>query len=136
MAELGHLLRAWNGLEAAAAITTSSIEHSQRWDNADALAAGYVVLSRIWLAQSDVNGALDTFDRARPMPPAGQNTGPQDVPAAHMVATIPGCLFHKLGVQFDLWPGQCFRHRAVFLGSLGLLQELDLVKARHLGLGV
>ena len=136
MAELGHLLRAWNDLEAAATVTTQCIKHSQRRDNADALTAGYVVLPLIGLAQGDVNSVLNTFDRAGPMPPARQKTGPQDIPAAHMVTTMPDRLFHKLGVQFDLWPGQRFRHRAIFLGSLGLLQELDLIKTRHLGLCV
>jgi len=136
MTELGHLLRVWNDLTAAVTITAQSIEHSQRWDNADALAAVYMVLPLSGLAHGDVNGALDIIDRAGPMRPARQKTGPQDVPAAHMVTAMPDCLFHKLGVQFDLWPGQRFRHRAIFLGSLGLLQELDLIKTRHLGLCV
>jgi LuxR family transcriptional regulator, maltose regulon positive regulatory protein len=63
MTGLGNLLREWNDLEAAATIAAQGIEHSQRWGSADALAAGYVVLSRIRQAQGDAKGALDAFGR-------------------------------------------------------------------------
>ncbi len=64
MTGLGNLLREWNDLEEAAQLTAQGIEHSQRWGNVDALINGHVVLSRIWLAQGKLDGALDSLAQA------------------------------------------------------------------------
>ena len=61
---LADVLREWNDLEAAADLTQRSIELARRWSEIMS-ASGYLILTRVRLAQGDLNGAVESIEQAQ-----------------------------------------------------------------------
>jgi len=61
---LADVLREWNDLDAATDLLQQSIELAGRWSKIMS-ASGYLVLTRVRLAQGDLGGAAEAIDRAQ-----------------------------------------------------------------------
>ncbi|HUW94494.1 MAG TPA: LuxR C-terminal-related transcriptional regulator, partial [Anaerolineae bacterium] len=61
---LADVLREWNDLDAATDLLQQSIELAGRWSEI-ITASGYLVLTRVRLAQGDLSGAAEAIDRAQ-----------------------------------------------------------------------
>jgi len=63
--ELGDVLRECNNLDSARKIVTEGLDYAGTWGIPTDLVSGYITLARIYLAQSDLEGAADTMRKAK-----------------------------------------------------------------------
>jgi len=61
---LADVLREWNDLDAATDLAQRSIELARRWSEITT-ASGYLILTRVRLAQGDLDGAIEAIERAQ-----------------------------------------------------------------------